>query len=1133
MINPSHFEPIWLIKNKEIGPAFDMAMIDVRHRYWKKYNTVDGGRPRDVLIALNQLGARPFFAFKRTQIEQLLTCCFSGNDKKDEIIKAIIPEFPLSRIPPLISFLKMAFLRLWMEKKVILPLGWNCPIHSDGILDDLIQEHAESCPLLIKIRALNPVSSLAYIGAMTKKERDLRASGWLRLLVASNLHDASSFTAEDARDLKLRSFGHKSELARFYTDDFSVFLANASNNPWMRDAVDQILAESREQAKQAHKLKYASAQKNKVSKQHLKMVEKTRSYLEGTNHGIERLATIFSDARDLSCAFRMDNCPTLPGGFELLPEKVVNFCKTLNTTFLAYIKSRRLESEKNIRASLYYMLAYCGPYLYKFFMNRDGDLDSYPSTFNDFTCAIYITADADLLKEVGNFEKELPETLLSLISIIAEINQNTADTQYQRTYPIDEFFDYVISQSAVIPNADKVRNSFSPACYPKTVKRWGTIKKPIPRIYFSTFISMLYSLEYLTMHLNGMADGSEPGILSGELKWPTLSELVHGSDWSGLWGPGAMSCGSVDLNALNFSPIFYHNGKPTPFKYIPRFYRISDMHINGSVQPRVIMNDVRSTLLMCETGIRQQHLLWLDKDRYASYAERSMARPLAPLLVSTDKAHGEWTAIVSSRVIDILDRQSRWYDRCTETGFKNKIWYNNKTNSKFGRLRPLFRLALSPNGWSNYDPFRLLLLCLQHFFKFELGDTRCPDIVWCKAPAGSTDEVQFISDHSIASLSLITASTLTSDYTPHGLRAGFVSEAIKFLPPSIVGQWLTGQSEALVNYYSVFDERDLGMSHQQMLCMSLMSNQSKLSSGDLPELAAAISKLNVTLHRDIASDPVTAISQHRLMSLSSVKRESTTGLDRILAKEISELAFNTTHICPFNNICPKDVLDQFGEPNCCSACHFAIRGVAHLPAISAKKDKYRELMASTLALIQQYLERKPSARISTELEQLEAENDRFAREACLLEAIEVQLFYMYEKGLERELMVKEREEIVKHYERLSLPEEAGLLKRLIDVQNFPDASSDDLSMKLAHLRYVLLMKDGDLTKLLGVDPDKTTPIATKVSAQISSMVMSGAISPFELFALSSGDPQAIKLLMPPPDHSFQLTHMVEVGELVE
>jgi hypothetical protein len=1130
MINPSHEKPIWLIKNKEIGPAFDLAMIDVRHRYWKLYNNPDGGRTLKALLALNDLGPRPFFAIRRAQVEQLLICCFSGTREREEIIKTAIPDMPDSVVAPLIapltSMLKMTFLRLWIEKKVVLPLGWNNPINSDELLDELIEEHKESCPMLFKIRALNPKSSLVFDGTMSDKNRELRSTGWLRLLVASNLHNPESFTAELARDLKERSFGYKSELARFYTDDFSVFFADASNNPWMREHVDRILAESRDKSREARKQGQETGKQNQVSRYHAQLVEKTRSYLEGSEHGMPTFAALFSDANAINRAFRMDGVDALPPGLELLPEKVVKFCRLINATYRAFLKSKRLESQKNHKSSLYQMLAYCGPYLYQFFMDRDGNLDAYPTTFNDFTCAIYITADADLLKEVGNYEKELPETLLEMINIIVDINKNTPETHYAKIYPIKDFFDYIIGQSAVIPNADKVRNSFSPDCYPTQSKKWGTVKKPIPRMYFSTFLSMMYSLEYLTMHLNAMADGTEPGVVAGELKWPNLSELVHSSEWAGLWGTGQMSCASVDLNALNYTPIFYFQGKPRPFTYIPRFYRISDRHINGEVQPRVVMNDVRSTLLMCETGIRQQHLLWLDLDRYANYVERQMKRPLAPLLVSTDKAHGEWTSIVSDRVIQILDRQNAWYRRCTCPSFQEQIWYNNNEGSKFGRLRPLFRLATTPKNWMNYDSFRLLLLCLQYFIKSEQGDVSCPDIVWCKPSADSTEERQYITSHAVESVSSITASTLTSDYTPHGLRAGFVSEAIKFLPPSIVGQWLTGQSEALVSYYSIFDENDLGMTHQQMLCMSLMSNQDKLTAGDFPDLAATIARLNQTLQKDIAADAAGAIAKHRLMSLSSVKRESDTGLDRIIAKEVSELAFNTTHICPFSNSCPKEVLDLFGEPNCCSACHFAIRGVIHLPAISAKKDKYRELMAGTLTLIQQYLTRKPSARNSTELDQLEAENDRFAREACLLEAIENQLIYMHEHGFDDELIVKDREGVQQHYEHMSLPEEARVLKRLIDVQNFPDASSEDLSMRLAQLRHILLMKEGDFAKILGVDPDSATPIANRLAAQISSMVKSGAISEFDVFAASSGDVNTIKRLVSGADSMLQLTHMV-------
>ena len=1130
MINPSHTAPIWLIKKKMVGPAFDMAMIDIRHRFWGAHQSTSGGRQRDTLRALNDLGPRPFFSLRSTDVEQLLTCCFAGNDQRDAIVQKIIPNFPDARIPQFCSMLKLVFVRLWMEKQVILPLGWTCPIHSDEILDELIEEHARfsKCDLLLSIRAINPVSSIGYGGAMSDKNRSLRASGWLRLVLASNVASADNFTIETARALKLRSFGAKSELARYYTDDFSLFIADASNDPSLREGINKVLTESRAQMVQSRKLKEPAFKEKRFSKTQQRTMGMTLEYLEGDTHSIVSLANIFTNARDLNAAFRIERDSELPGGLTLLPEKVVDFCSRVTATYHGYIKSRRLERDKNQRAPLYALIAYCGPYLYKFFMNRDGNLDHYPTTFNELTCALYFTADHDLLKDLAVFEKEPPETVLFFIETLAELNQWSSATHYNRVYPLEGLIEYVIAQADLIQHADKVRNSFSPDCYPKQQKRWGTVKKPIPRAYFSTFLSMLDSLEYLTMHLNEMADGTMNGVVAGALKCPNVSELVHSSDWAGLWGYEGMNCACIDFSALNYSPIFFYDGKPRPFKYIPRFYRISDMHIGGQVEPRIIMNDIRVTQLMCETGIRQQHLLWLDLDRYGSYVERSYSRPLAPLLVSSDKAHGEWTSIVSSRVIALLDRQAAWYRRCTSPDYQQNIWYNLNKGSQFGQFRPLFRLPLNLNAWPNYESFRLMLLCLQHFIKAECNDHKVPDIVWKKSPAGerNDDTPVYITDHTVAGLSSITASMLKSDYTPHGLRAGFVSEAIKFLPPSIVGQWLTGQSEPLVSYYSVFDETDLGMTHQQMLCMALMSNQDKLTSGDFPDLAQAISRINSTLHDDIAKNPAAAITKHRLMSLSNIKREMDTGLDRIIAKEVSELAFNPTHICPFNNTCPQEVIDLFSESHCCSACPYAIRGVAHLPAISARKDKYKEMMVGSLKLIDQYLSRKPGARVRSELEHLEHENDRFAREACLLEAIEHQLVQMYEDGLEDSLMVKNREEIIGHYQKLNLPEESRLFKRLRDVQNFPDTSSEELNIRLAHLRHALLMREGNITSFLGIGEDSSVPLATKLALQISTMVKSGAVDVFELVEACTGEPGAIMRLATAASEAPKLTHIV-------
>jgi hypothetical protein len=182
-------------------------------------------------------------------------------------------------------------------------------------------------------------------------------------------------------------------------------------------------------------------------------------------------------------------------------------------------------------------------------------------------------------------------------------------------------------------------------------------------------------------------------------------------------------------------------------------------------------------------------------------------------------------------------------------------------------------------------------------------------------------------------------------------------------------------------------------------------------------------------------------------------------------------------------------------------------------------------MAGSLKMIDQYLARKPSAQIQSELEAMERENDRFAREACLLEAIEHQLVQMHERGFEQELLVKNREEITQHYAKFDLPDEARLLKRLIDTQNFPDTNTEELSMGVAHLRHALLMREGNITALLGIGENNSVPLATKVAMQISTMVQSGAIDAYELFGATAGSKEAIMQLAGINSNNPKLVHL--------
>lgn len=233
------------------------------------------------------------------------------------------------------------------------------------------------------------------------------------------------------------------------------------------------------------------------------------------------------------------------------------------------------------------------------------------------------------------------------------------------------------------------------------------------------------------------------------------------------------------------------------------------------------------------------------------------------------------------------------------------------------------------------------------------------------------------------------------------------------------------------------------------------------------------------------------------MSLMAA-REEKNGIDLIRAKEVTALAFNSTHICPFNNICPREVADMFGATNVCALCPYAIRGVDHLPAISAEKEKFKELMVGVLQMIAELMKRKPEHRNEADLEKLEQEHDHFARQAIVLEAIEMQLVEMANSNQEQSLIVKNKEEVLGHYARFAIKDEAKLLKRLIDVQNFPDATSPDLDCRLAHLRAVLMMHDGSLREHLRIPQIRTGTLASQVATQIATMVRTEAIDAFDV-----------------------------------
>ncbi|MDW7644810.1 MAG: hypothetical protein SCI25_07175 [Desulfuromonadales bacterium] len=996
------------------------------------------------------------------------------------------------------TFAKLVVIQLWIDEVLIAPLNYGAPSNTDHILDALIANGENS--ILVDVRSVNKLSKFEYRGSDKLEDRNRRANHWFRLLLNTSFYKVESLTEDDIKVLLRAGSGVKSLLPRYYVPDF--LLSITAKNAELKKTVSDLISGHKVSVAEAYSAGRAekATLPPRVNKGEL-IPKLCLDYSSGSDPDIslEDLVGEVVGTINLRKVFGGSHADMGLPIYKGLPDKVRDFCQLINTTFSSFIRTAGQIKGDNYIFAKNIMMFYISVCLPRFYLDRDGRLEEYPTTLNEFSCPYYVTRDS-LLDDVLDYDKKAPDTLISFVNLYSDLHDWVNDTLYARVLILEKYFQYIVDNRTLIPNSDKVTNTFTKANYPRTARRTGTAKKPIPRKYFSTFVGLLYTLEYLVTHLNAMADGLAPGSINGSLQYVTRAELEERHLWRGLWGkPGSIG-GLLDLSLLNYTPIYLHGGKYRPLKKCHRFYSISEYEQKDGVPISYASpHEIRATILMCETGIRQKHLLWLDVDRYDCFVDRSHDHVLCPLLVNTDKAHDEWTAIVSARVIKVCDRQRDFYLNCGDPSFDENMWYSESEGAKFGKFKPLFRQPKAATSWTNHIAFPKLLWTLQHIIHEDLKEYDAPDLVMLASTTGKGERTEVI-EYTEKSLS---GYRIISKHTPHALRAGFVTEAIRFLPPSLIGECMTGQTESLVWYYTVTDPNDF-TSHQQLLANYLSKNAEAISRGDAPELAATVAKVNKKLMSAIEADPAAAVEKYKLMSLTGIS-EDKTGLKLVLAKKHTKLAFNPSHICPFDNRCPKEVFEAYGPNRPCALCTYSIRGVPHLPAVSACKSKNFELMGEYQQKIIEYIKRPKSAQNASELEKLNDEHDNAMREATALEAIEQQLYALSESEDSNAYIVQEKDALVAHFEKVELNEAEHLIKRLVDVQNFPDLDSPTIQRKFAYLRKKLLINDGDLAGLLS-DFDGETEVKL-LTSQLKSMMDVKKLGVKEIFKIASSNPR--------------------------
>ncbi|MDW2777956.1 hypothetical protein [Pseudomonas sp. BEA3.1] len=1106
MINLSFDEPVWLVPEDQINQCLLDACRTVYDLYQKNYIPGDKSSPAYKVRQATLRGSFDFRGWGESEVNKMIQALFRNSDVKWKDVN-LRWNFPKAYDSAFSNFLRLVCVVLWARGTLLAPLRLTGFVRGDELLDEI----SRMFPLvssLSNVRSLHAGSSIHGV-RYDYHDNGRRASFWSRLLLSTTFYDAESASLEDIETLFLNSCG-KSEsiLATYDVPGFieKVFYGNQAAINHLRELQEGLVA-----VKQDRRLK--------TKKQMLEDGHKYLSNAKKSQKEYKRNPDKYEAAR-VACAEYSLGCSELsllqimkeyftPVQYKKIFQNDSSFYDRINPVVTKFVKlfsalvdgslvSGKVANDKVARSNFNLIASYMSLYLPRFFMDRDGNLNSYPTTLNDFSCFLFVTWDQQGTEKAFEFTQRPPMTLLEFVKLHVHAHGYTQASHKIKVKSFNVLFDYIQKHRLRIPNAEHFVNTIDDACYPKAPKSTGTSKQGLPRKYFSAFISMLYSFEYLTVHLNAMADGTVRGVLDGKLV-KVNAESIKQPCWDGIWGSGK-NARVMDLSLLNYCPIFYSDNKIYRFEYIPRFYQIAkyDIKTERGIQrgDRVIPNDVRVTLIMCETGFRQAHTIWLDLDTYDKGVDRSSDTALTVLNVATDKAHGAWVAVVARHLLRILDNQRDWYNICASPSYENDLYYNGKLTSRFGHFKPLFRKqGVEPGSWGIWAKFPIFLLALKYFIEHQVGDLTDYKLASLKSVDG--EEFDF-NDYSVEAGKNYEWRDLVSGYTPHGLRASFITNALSFLPPSIIGQFYTGQTPELVLYYQLVDGVQVP-GHREILADYLSKNLDQYSRGEAPEMADRILRLNAQLAEDMKENIPKAISRFGLVSLNGYRKDMD-GLEMLISRKFTNLAFNSTHICPFSNKCPQEVILAYGYSMPCASCPYAVRGVMHLPAISAEKDKYKELMIAVVNKINECKSRKSSSQEHQLIENLCAEHDHYAREAYTLEAVEQQLYGMYRNGVNDSFMVQEKDQLVAHFERVKLDGAEYLIKRLCDSLSWVNASSPTLDMNFAYLRARVLMHDGRLEELLNVRGG--TP-ASHLSSVIKSMVDSGTLDVMDLVRLAN------------------------------
>lgn len=543
----------------------------------------------------------------------------------------------------------------------------------------------------------------------------------------------------------------------------------------------------------------------------------------------------------------------------------------------------------------------------------------------------------------------------------------------------------------------------------------------------------------------------------------------------------------VDTVDLGFVPIIYHEGKIT---YIRRIHPRSFHFVTHDHVPYYNPGSVTFSLFLLECGVRGQTLQWLDAETYDRNSHRISrnASQLTTLWLNTDKIKKIPFIIVTSMGnLLLLDAQRRWrqymIDKVGVRGFSKRIFYDHDPKSHWGKILPLF--VANPITGAPFTNSQYENLWKYHCFNFQIWfteHTHEKNPIVGLLPIRKTPEKTYFTweewinkinpDHVVVVSGAPNSRVYQGDYcpvslrayaTPHSARASFVTDMSINLPPEAV-TLLTGQSLSTVIKYNkghhllleklqgAFNNKDGGW---------FLNNKFN----EIFSMTDARDRINDSVRQCNLGNEINKLGLNSFPTSPSPREM--TGLKLIATDRSLRLGACYTHICPYNFVCPENILIRFEGRKRCALCPFAVFSTHNLPAIQAHRQKISEEYFSICKVVAQY---SASRKISTnEMSRLQEEVKITAKDVISWMLIEEILWAKIElqhdrsqEAIGKDLVVSDPNTVTQELSRTEYSRDSvdGFLARLDSACAHPDSMSRSFEYKIDRATRLLMINDG-------------------------------------------------------------------------